>query len=154
MSIEGTALHTGENVRLTLKPAPVGHGIVFRRVDLNGTPEIRPDISLVSDLVRQTTITTEQANIHTVEHVLSALHGCGIDNAILEMNASEPPILDGSAKPFVDLILEGASCAECVMPREFLEQIVLDMIKQKTPAVEAVSIDDPREHPDWVAEDH
>ena len=107
VSIEGTALHTGENVRLTLKPAPVGHGIVFRRVDLNGTPEIRPDISLVSDLVRQTTITTEQANIHTVEHVLSALHGCGIDNAILEMNASEPPILDGSAKPFVDLILEG-----------------------------------------------
>jgi Fe-S cluster biogenesis protein NfuA len=54
----------------------------------------------------------------------------------------------------LDLILEGASCAECVMPREFLEQIVLDMIKQKEPAVAAVSIDDPREHPDWVPSDH
>jgi Fe-S cluster biogenesis protein NfuA len=54
----------------------------------------------------------------------------------------------------IDLILEGASCAECVMPREFLEQIVLDMVKQKAPAVAAVSIDDPRERPDWVAEDH
>jgi Fe-S cluster biogenesis protein NfuA len=54
----------------------------------------------------------------------------------------------------IDLILEGASCAECVMPREFLEQIVLDMVKQKAPAVGAVSIDDPRERPGWVAEDH
>jgi Fe-S cluster biogenesis protein NfuA len=54
----------------------------------------------------------------------------------------------------IDLILEGASCAECVMPREFLEQIVLDMVKQKAPAVAAVSIDDPRERPGWVAEDH
>ena len=54
----------------------------------------------------------------------------------------------------IELILEGASCAECVMPREFLEQIVLDMVKQKVSAVSAVTIDDPREHPDWVAEDH
>jgi Fe-S cluster biogenesis protein NfuA len=54
----------------------------------------------------------------------------------------------------IDLVLEGASCAECVMPREFLEQIVLDMVKQKAPAVAAVSIDDPREHPDWVPSDH
>jgi Fe-S cluster biogenesis protein NfuA len=61
--------------------------------------------------------------------------------------------IDGSTVNLA-LVLEGASCAECVMPREFLEQIVLDMIKQKTSAVSAVTIDDPREHPDWVAEDH
>jgi Fe-S cluster biogenesis protein NfuA len=54
----------------------------------------------------------------------------------------------------IDLVLEGASCAECVMPREFLEQIVLDMVKQKAPGVAAVRIDDPREHPDWVPSDH
>lgn len=107
VSIEGTALHTGENVRLTLKPAPSGHGIVFRRMDLPGTPDIRPNIGLVTDLVRATTISTGAASIHTVEHVLSALHGCAIDNAVIEMTASEPPILDGSAKPFVNLILQG-----------------------------------------------
>jgi UDP-3-O-[3-hydroxymyristoyl] N-acetylglucosamine deacetylase / 3-hydroxyacyl-[acyl-carrier-protein] dehydratase len=107
VSVEGTALHTGDKVRLTIKPAPAGHGIVFRRVDLPGAPEIRASIGLVTDLVRATTITSEQASIHTVEHVLSALNGCAVDNALIEMDASEPPILDGSAKPFVDLIIQG-----------------------------------------------
>ncbi len=107
VSIQGNALHTGENVTLTLKPAPVGAGIVFRRIDLNGTPEIKPRVDLVTDLVRATTIQSGHAKIHTVEHVLSALHGCGIDNVLVEMNASEPPILDGSARPFVNLILQG-----------------------------------------------
>jgi UDP-3-O-[3-hydroxymyristoyl] N-acetylglucosamine deacetylase / 3-hydroxyacyl-[acyl-carrier-protein] dehydratase len=107
VSIEGTALHTGENVHLTLKPAPAGHGIVFRRIDLAGAPEIRPSIGLVTDLVRATTISSGDASIHTVEHVLGALHGCAIDNVAIEMDASEPPILDGSAKPFVNLIMQG-----------------------------------------------
>lgn len=107
VGIEGTALHTGEKARLTIKPAPAGHGIVFRRVDLPGSPEIRASIGLVGDLVRATTITSEQGSIHTVEHVLSALAGCAIDNAVIEMDASEPPILDGSAKPFVDLVIQG-----------------------------------------------
>ncbi len=107
VGIEGKALHTGNDVRLTLKPAPVGHGLVFKRVDLAGAPEIRPLVSLVTDLVRATTITSGNADVHTVEHVLSALHGCAIDNAVIEMNASEPPILDGSAKPFVNAIMEG-----------------------------------------------
>jgi Fe-S cluster biogenesis protein NfuA len=62
--------------------------------------------------------------------------------------------IDDAGTVSLELVLEGASCAECVMPREFLEQIVLDMIKQKTSAVAAVRIDDPREHPGWVAEDH
>jgi UDP-3-O-[3-hydroxymyristoyl] N-acetylglucosamine deacetylase / 3-hydroxyacyl-[acyl-carrier-protein] dehydratase len=107
VSVEGTALHTGDKVRLTIKPAAPGHGIVFRRIDLPGAPEIRASIGLVTDLVRATTITSDQASIHTVEHVLSALHGCAIDNVMIEMNASEPPILDGSAKPFVDVIIQG-----------------------------------------------
>ena len=107
VSISGSALHTGEAVTLTLKPAPAGHGIVFRRIDLQGSPEIRPRVDQVTDLVRATTIQEGHAKIHTVEHVLSALHGCGIDNVVVEMNASEPPIMDGSARPFVNLILQG-----------------------------------------------
>lgn len=107
VSIKGTALHTGEAVTLTIKPAPVDQGIVFRRVDLHGAPEIKPRVDLVTDLVRATTIQSGHAKVHTVEHVLSALHGCGIDNVTIEMDASEPPIVDGSAQPFVNLILQG-----------------------------------------------
>ena len=107
VSIKGSALHTGDAVTLTLLPAPVDHGVVFRRVDINGKPELRPRVDQVTDLVRATTIQVGHAKIHTVEHVLSALHGCGIDNVTIEMDASEPPILDGSAKPFVDLIMQG-----------------------------------------------
>ncbi|MFM1852483.1 MAG: hypothetical protein RIS54_2167 [Verrucomicrobiota bacterium] len=107
VSIQGNALHTGEAVTLTLKPAPAGHGIVFKRVDLAGEPELRPRVDQVTDLVRATTIQNGHAKIHTVEHVLSALHGCGVDNVVIEMNASEPPILDGSAKPYVNLLLQG-----------------------------------------------
>ncbi|MBL9186942.1 MAG: bifunctional UDP-3-O-[3-hydroxymyristoyl] N-acetylglucosamine deacetylase/3-hydroxyacyl-ACP dehydratase [Opitutaceae bacterium] len=107
VSIQGSALHTGDAVTLTLKPAPVGSGYTFRRIDLAGAPEIKPRVDQVTDLVRATTIQVGHAKIHTVEHVLSALHGCGLDNVIVEMNASEPPILDGSAKPYVDLIMQG-----------------------------------------------
>lgn len=107
VTIKGSALHTGEAVTLTLKPAPVDHGFVFRRVDLNGAPELRPRVDQVTDLVRATTIQSGHAKIHTVEHVLSALSGCGVDNVIIEMDASEPPILDGSSKPYVDLIMQG-----------------------------------------------
>jgi UDP-3-O-[3-hydroxymyristoyl] N-acetylglucosamine deacetylase/3-hydroxyacyl-[acyl-carrier-protein] dehydratase len=107
VSIQGSALHTGEPVTLTIKPAPVDHGIVFKRIDLSGAPELRPRVDQVTDLVRATTIQVGHAKIHTVEHVLSALHGCGVDNVTIEMNASEPPILDGSAKPFVDLLMQG-----------------------------------------------
>jgi UDP-3-O-[3-hydroxymyristoyl] N-acetylglucosamine deacetylase/3-hydroxyacyl-[acyl-carrier-protein] dehydratase len=106
-SMKGSALHTGDAVNLTVKPAPVNTGIVFKRMDLNGAPEIRPRVDLITDLVRATTIQSGHAKIHTVEHVLSALHGCGIDNVVVEMDASEPPIMDGSAKPYVDLIMAG-----------------------------------------------
>jgi UDP-3-O-[3-hydroxymyristoyl] N-acetylglucosamine deacetylase / 3-hydroxyacyl-[acyl-carrier-protein] dehydratase len=107
VSIKGSALHTGDAVTLTMKPAPAGHGVVFKRTDLHGAPELRPRVDQITDLVRATTIQSGHAKIHTVEHVLSALHGCGIDNVLIEMDASEPPILDGSARPFVNMILQG-----------------------------------------------
>ena len=120
VTLKGTALHTGNDVTLTMKPAPADHGIVFRRVDLHGSPEVRPTISQVTDLVRSTTITSGHAQIHTVEHVLSALHGYSIDNVVVEMNASEPPIMDGSARPYVNLILEGEP-VEQGKDREFFD---------------------------------
>jgi UDP-3-O-[3-hydroxymyristoyl] N-acetylglucosamine deacetylase / 3-hydroxyacyl-[acyl-carrier-protein] dehydratase len=107
VSVKGNALHTGEAVTLTLRPAPANHGVVFKRTDLAGAPEIQPRVDHVTDLVRATTIQSGHAKIHTVEHVLSALSGCCVDNVVVEMNASEPPILDGSARPFVNLIVEG-----------------------------------------------
>jgi len=103
--VSGQGLHTGEPVQLTFKPAPAGSGLVFKRTDLTGQPEIKPRIAQVTDLVRNTTIQDGHTKINLVEHVLSALSGCGIDNCVIEMDSSEPPILDGSAKPFVDLIL-------------------------------------------------
>ena len=119
-SIKGKALHTGEDVTLTLKPAPASSGFVFRRTDLYGKPEIKPLASSVTELIRSTTISNGNAKIHTIEHVLSALSGCGIDNAIIELDASEPPILDGSAKPYVELI-QSAEPVELGEDREFLK---------------------------------
>jgi len=104
VSIKGTALHTGEEVELTFKPAGVDHGVVFRRVDLYGKPEVKTNVENVTELVRSTTLATGHAKVHTVEHVLSALSGLGVDNVLVELNASEPPILDGSAKHYVNLL--------------------------------------------------
>ena len=120
-SIKGKSLHTGEEVSLTLKPAEANQGYVFRRVDLYGKPEVKPMVANVSELVRSTTITNGNAKVHTIEHVLSALSGCGIDNAVIDLDASEPPILDGSARPFANLVLE----AEPVEQEEEREHFVL-----------------------------
>ncbi|MEM8867048.1 MAG: bifunctional UDP-3-O-[3-hydroxymyristoyl] N-acetylglucosamine deacetylase/3-hydroxyacyl-ACP dehydratase [Verrucomicrobiota bacterium] len=120
VSISGKSLHTGEEVHLTLKPAPENHGILFKRTDLFGKPEIKPIIDLVDDLVRSTTIADGHAKVHTVEHVLSALNGCGVDNVLIEMDASEPPILDGSAKHFVNLIQQ-AEPVEQEADREYFK---------------------------------
>ncbi|MBL6919483.1 MAG: bifunctional UDP-3-O-[3-hydroxymyristoyl] N-acetylglucosamine deacetylase/3-hydroxyacyl-ACP dehydratase [Puniceicoccaceae bacterium] len=122
VSIKGKSLHTGEEVNLTLKPALENTGVIFRRIDLLGKPEIQPLIDLVDDLVRSTTIADGHAKVHTIEHVISALSGCGVDNVIIEMDASEPPILDGSAKHFVNLIQQ----AEPVEQDAEREYFVLD----------------------------
>ena len=118
VSISGTSLHTAAAVKLTLKPAPENTGIVFKCVNIFGKPEIKPHISMVSDLVRNTGITSGHTKLHTIEPVLSALNGMGIDNCVVEMDASEPPILDGSAKFFVNLIQE-AEPVEQAAEREY-----------------------------------
>ena len=103
-SVKGKALHTGQEVTLTLCPGAPDTGIVFRRVDLIGKPEVRPVSEMVTELERKTTVSSESVKLHTIEHVLSALIGMGVDNAVVELDASEPPIVDGSARPFTTLV--------------------------------------------------
>ncbi|MBQ3240699.1 MAG: bifunctional UDP-3-O-[Akkermansia sp.] len=103
-SIEGTSLHTGNPVKLTIKPADVNTGLKFRRIDLPDKPFIEASAAKVQTVERATTLAEGSVKVHTVEHILSALTGMGVDNAIIEMDSNEPPIGDGSARPYVDLI--------------------------------------------------
>ncbi|MFZ4596409.1 MAG: UDP-3-O-acyl-N-acetylglucosamine deacetylase, partial [Verrucomicrobiaceae bacterium] len=103
-SLTGTSLHTGEQVTLTLQPAPENFGIQFRRMDVEDQPLIPALAEKVQKVERATTIAEGSVKVHTVEHVLSALTAMGVDNAIVEMDANEPPIADGSSLPFVQLI--------------------------------------------------
>src|SRR6187200_633292 len=105
-SISGTGLHTGVLVDLTLKPATPGFGIQFQRIDLPNKPIIKADCDLVTDVSRGTTLEFNGAKVSTVEHVLAALVGMGVDNCLIEINGPEMPIMDGSSQPFVDLIDE------------------------------------------------
>jgi UDP-3-O-[3-hydroxymyristoyl] N-acetylglucosamine deacetylase/3-hydroxyacyl-[acyl-carrier-protein] dehydratase len=111
-TLEGTSLHTGEKVSLTIKPAPEGHGFKFRRIDLPDQPFIDADVDKVKTVERATTLAEGPVKVHTVEHVISALTGMGIDNAIIEMDANEPPIGDGSSRPFVELIKQAGKVAQ------------------------------------------
>jgi UDP-3-O-[3-hydroxymyristoyl] N-acetylglucosamine deacetylase/3-hydroxyacyl-[acyl-carrier-protein] dehydratase len=119
-TLEGTSLHTGAKVTLTLKPAPADHGFKFRRIDLPDQPFIDADADKVQTVERATTIAEGSVKVHTVEHVLSALTGMGVDNAIIEMDANEPPIGDGSSRPFVELIKK-AGLAPQDAPRKIWE---------------------------------
>ncbi len=103
-TLTGTSLHTGETVSLTLKPAPPNHGIRFKRTDLPDEPVIEATIANLRDTERATTIGEGNAKVSTVEHCISALYGLGVDNALIEMDANEAPIADGSAQPYVELI--------------------------------------------------
>jgi len=102
--VRGVGLHTGEPVTLTLRPAPVGHGYKFQRTDLQGEPIIDADADLVVSTARGTTLGKGDAVVNTTEHVLSALYALNVDNCLLQLSGPEVPIMDGSAKAFVDAI--------------------------------------------------
>ena len=106
VSISGTGLHTGINVDMTLKPANPGFGFQFQRVDVAGQPVIKADCDLVTDTSRGTTLEDKGVKVSTVEHILAALVGMGIDNCLIELNGPEIPIIDGSSEPFVEIIEE------------------------------------------------
>lgn len=111
ISIKGTGLHTGILVEMNLKPANPGFGIQFQRTDLPGQPIIKADCDLVTDTSRGTTLQFGDAKVSTVEHILAALVGLGIDNVLIEINGPEIPIMDGSSAPFITFI-EEAGIAE------------------------------------------
>jgi UDP-3-O-[3-hydroxymyristoyl] N-acetylglucosamine deacetylase/3-hydroxyacyl-[acyl-carrier-protein] dehydratase len=119
-SISGSGLHTGVATTLTFHPAPENHGIVFWRSDLGEDAKIPADADLVVDVSRGTTLEQNGTRVQTVEHVLAALVGLRIDNVLLELNAVEMPIMDGSSLPFVE-ILESAGILPQAQNREYLE---------------------------------
>ena len=104
ISISGTGLHTGILVDMVLHPANAGFGFQFKRVDLPGEPVIKADCDLVTDTSRGTTLEDKGAKVSTVEHILAALVGMGVDNCLIEINGPEIPIMDGSSQPFVEVI--------------------------------------------------
>ena len=110
-SISGIALHTGVRAHLTIHPAEADTGLVFRRVDIPGSPSVRALAVNVVDVRRGTTIASGQAAVSTVEHILAALSACSIDNVLIDMDGPEPPIADGSAMPFLDMV-SSAGCRE------------------------------------------
>src|SRR5262249_55136239 len=130
----GTALHTGEKVTLRLHPAPVDHGIRFKRKDLQDEPTIDAKIENLKTVERATTIGEGAVRVHTVEHVLAALWAMGVDNALVEMDANEPPIGDGSAQVYVDLIKKAGVTAQ-EEPRKFFDARDAMHVESKTGAL-------------------
>ena len=117
-SFSGIGLHSGNRVSMTILPAPANSGVRFRRVDLDGQPEIEARVENVSETNRSTTLAKGNVKVHTVEHVLAALAGNGIDNAIVELDANEPPIADGSSREFCKVI-QAAGIVPQTEPREY-----------------------------------
>ena len=115
----GVGLHSGDKVYMTLRPAPVDHGIVFRRVDLDPVVEVPAKAELVTEVTLCTGLTCNDAKIQTVEHLMSALAGLGVDNIIVELSSAELPIMDGSAGPFV-FLLQSAGIVEQPAPKRFI----------------------------------
>ena len=119
----GVGLHSGRNVNMTLKPAPVDSGIIFVRIDLDGRPTIRAVADNVTATVRSTTLEENGVKVFTVEHLLSALHVRRIDNCIVELDAEEPPVMHGSAIDFFNLLKmagtveQDAERRECIVDK-------------------------------------
>ena len=115
----GVGLHTGVESKITFKPAPENFGIRFKRMDVEGCPEIRADIDHVVDISRGTTIEENGVRIHTVEHALAACVGIGLDNVLIELTEKEPPVMDGSSIDFVEALLK-AGIVKQESPRNYL----------------------------------
>jgi UDP-3-O-[3-hydroxymyristoyl] N-acetylglucosamine deacetylase/3-hydroxyacyl-[acyl-carrier-protein] dehydratase len=145
VSMRGVGLHTGVTTTMTFKPAPEDYGIRFRRVDLGGAPEIPALVDHVVDVARGTTLAIGEARVHTVEHVLAAIVGLQVDNIIIELDNIEPPIGDGSAKPFVDLILKaGIQEQEAAKDYLIIDQTIRYQDEQRGVDIVALPTDDYR----------
>lgn len=112
VSVEGIGLHTGKAVKMEFVPAPENTGIIFVRTDIEGQPAIKASFQNVTSTVRGTVLTENDCSVSTVEHVLSALRGCNVDNLYVKLSSEEPPICDGSAKKFVEMIDEAGKVSQ------------------------------------------
>ena len=145
VSISGVGLHTGSTSTMTFRPAPEDTGILFRRTDMGGAPEIPADVDHVVDISRGTTIGIGDAKVHTIEHVMAALVGLEVDNCIIDLDANEPPVGDGSAKPYVDVLLK-AGFEKQNAPKDYLiiDQTVTYHNEEKGVDIVALPLDDYR----------
>ncbi|CUS85075.1 3-hydroxyacyl-[acyl-carrier-protein] dehydratase /UDP-3-O-[3-hydroxymyristoyl] N-acetylglucosamine deacetylase [Candidatus Kryptobacter tengchongensis] len=143
VSLSGVGLHTGQWCTITFKPAPPNYGIRFKRIDLGGAPEIPALVEYVVDVSRGTTLGIGEVRVHTVEHVLAAIAGLQIDNILIEIDSIEPPVGDGSAKPFVDALLE-AGIEKQDEPKDYLiiDQAILYSDESKGVDIAALPLDD------------
>ncbi|KXK56720.1 MAG: bifunctional UDP-3-O-[3-hydroxymyristoyl] N-acetylglucosamine deacetylase/3-hydroxyacyl-ACP dehydratase [Chlorobi bacterium] len=136
VSFSGVGLHTGNPSTITFRPAPENHGFRFLRTDLPDAPEVPADVDLVTDVSRGTTLSRDGVSIHTVEHVLAALTGLEIDNCSIELSNNEPPVGDGSAMPFTEVLMQ-AGIVDQQTPRNF---IVVDSIVKYANEAKGVEI--------------
>lgn len=132
ISLTGVGLHTGKEVTLTFKPAPENYGYAFVRMDLEGHPLIEADANYVVNTQRGTNLEKRGVKIQTSEHVLAALVGLEIDNCILELNASEPPIMDGSSKFFVEALEKAGIVEQKADREEFVVEEVISFLDEES----------------------
>ncbi len=132
VTINGVGLHTGQQVVMTIKPAPVNNGFTFVRVDLPGSPVIEADANYVVSTERGTNLEHKGVQLHTTEHVLAAFVGCDLDNVIIELNASEPPIMDGSSKFFVQAVEEAGIVEQDAERSEYIVKEVISYVDERT----------------------
>ena len=130
--LSGIAQHTGIRATLSLLPADENTGIVFRRVDVDGKPEVKASALNVVDVQRGTTIASGKAVVYTVEHIMSALHSQGIDNCVVEMDGQEPPICDGSSLAFLDLIKSAGTVEQSAEARIYTPSVPVQVVNGHT----------------------
>lgn len=139
VSVKGTGLHTGNDVTLTFNPAPPGHGLVFRRIDLQGQPLVKAGLDNVIDTSRGTSLRENGVDINTCEHALAAVSGLQIDNLLIDLTQSEPPIMDGSSRYFLEALTE-AGIVEQDAEREYIELDTNLVYTNKDKKVELIAI--------------
>ena len=139
---EGKGLHTGRVARMTVSPAPADTGIVFKRTDIGEDALVEALAENVSSTARSTTISKGDASVSTIEHILSALTGMGVDNALIEIDNVEVPILDGSAKPYIEAIWKDGF-QEQDAPRKYIElKETVEVVNEKGSIVRLEPADD------------
>ncbi|WP_452226925.1 bifunctional UDP-3-O-[3-hydroxymyristoyl] N-acetylglucosamine deacetylase/3-hydroxyacyl-ACP dehydratase [Lacinutrix cladophorae] len=132
MSLSGVGLHTGKDVKLTFKPASENFGFGFKRIDLEGEPIIEADANYVTNTQRGTCMEKNGVTIQTCEHVLAALVGLDIDNVLIELDASEPPIMDGSSKFFIEALEKAEIVAQNAIRQEYVVTDIISYVDEET----------------------